>query len=315
MPEKACPGNGARVLRSAQRSVIEEPAVPSTASRLHQQLNQNSTPYQDPLGRLAWDGLDADGWWLPKAAISLAGLEVFETQPEVLQRRLSRLEFLGFVDAGLWLEGIFMERIAKSLSAHGTIADRMYHLHELREEAGHSLMFLQLMEKSGLHLPREHVSRPWLVDLLGRRLPPRGALFWLSVVIGEEVPDRLNRAIRVLGAQTVDPLVRQMCTLHVIDEARHAAHARDALERVVGRMHPARRRLLTPLVDVLIRRFLDTFYLPCAAVYELAGLTPGSHWRALARRNPARRAFVLECVNPTLNYLRRLDFPVAAPRF
>ena len=285
----------------------------SASSRLHRQLNQNSTPYQDPLGRLAWESLDANAWWLPQAAVSLAGVADFEAQPEEVRRRLSRLEFLGFLDAGLWLEGIFMERIARSLSSSGTTAERMYHLHELREEAGHSLMFLQLMEKSGLHLPRQGVSRPWFIDLLGRRLPPRGALFWLSVVVGEEVPDRLNRAIRTLAVHGVDPLVRQMCTLHIIDEARHIAHARDALEHALASASPARRRLLTPLADALIRRFLDTFYLPAPAVYELAGLTPGRRWRELARRNPARHDFVRECVAPTLNYLRRLGLAVALP--
>ena len=295
------------------RPVSEESAVSSASSRLHQQLNQNSTPYQDPLGSLPWETLGADGWWLPPAAISLAGMDAFEAQPETVRRRLSRLEFLGFLDAGLWLEGIFMERIVRSLPSRGTTAERMYHLHELREEAGHSLMFLQLMEKSGLHLPRKGISRPWLIDLLGRRLPARGALFWLSVVVGEEVPDRLNRAIRRLGSQDVHPLVRQMCTLHIIDEARHIAHARDALEHALQTMGKRRRRLLTPLVDAYIRRFVDTFYLPCAAVYELAGLTPGTRWRELARRNPARRDFVLECVGPTLNYLRNLGFAVAAP--
>ena len=133
------------------------------------------------------------------------------------------------------------------------------------------------------------------------------------MTIGEEVPDKLNRYVRAHGSDCVDPLIRQMCTLHVIDEARHIAHARSALERSLVRTSTLHKTLLTPVINVLIRQFVTTFYLPQADVYELAGLNPGHQWREIARHNPARREFIQSCLNPSLNLLRGHGFPVKDP--
>ena len=202
----------------------------------------------------------------------------------------------------MWLEGIFLQRVSKGLTNIASEAAYTYSLHEIREEAGHSLMFLQLMEKSGLPLPPLAVKRPWLADMLGRHAPNNSVIFWLAVLIGEEVPDRYNRHVRLSPGGAVNPLIRQMCTLHIIDEARHIAHTRSALEiafKSVGKIH---KQLLTVLTKRLMAQFLETFYYPHKQIYDLAGLTTKHDWRALAR-NPRRQAFVIECLAPTLRFL------------
>ena len=104
-----------------------------------------------------------------------------------------------------------------------------------------------------------------------------------------------------------------MCTLHIIDEARHIAHARNALDLSLQNSGRLGKVLLTPLINLLIEQFVRTFYLPKAEVYELAGLTPGKRWRDLARANPTRQAFISQCINPTLNLLQRHGFKVKSP--
>jgi hypothetical protein len=280
---------------------------------LLEQLNTNSSPYHDPLNRLDWDALSADDWWLPQSAISLHDVPEFEELPELTRKRLSHYEFIGFIQAGLWLEGIFMERLGKNLKKTQALAEHAYYLHEIREEAGHSLMFLHLMQESGLRLPTNWLQRPRFADFLGRHSPVNSTLFWLAVVVGEEVPDKMNRHVRVHSDSSVNPLIRQMCTLHIIDEARHIAHARSALEaslKATGKLH---KLLLTPIVSRLIKQFVRTFYVPRDEVYELAGLTPGRAWRDLARANPARLEFVAQCVNPTLHLLETHGFKLALP--
>jgi len=280
---------------------------------LLEQLGTNSRPYHDPLTQLDWSALGTSDYWLPQSAISLHGLAEFERLPEATKMRLSQYEFIGFIQAGLWLESIFIERLGKKLRHSRAPAEHACFLHEVREEAGHSLMFLRLMEESGLSVPLAWQQRPRLADFLGRHAPVGGVLFWLAVVIGEEVPDKLNRHVRVHGGGALNPLIAQMCTLHIIDEARHIAHARSALEAglaTTGRLH---KRLLNPVVELLLRQFVRAFYVPRAEVYELAGLAPGERWRELARRNPARREFIGQCVNPTLNLLRGHGFKLAVP--
>lgn len=277
------------------------------------QLSVNSAQYRDPLTQLPWHALSLDDFWLPPAALSLVGLAEFERQPEAVQRRLSQYEFVNFIQAGLWLEGIFVERLGKALHKTESLAEQAYNLHEIREEAGHSLMFLKLMEQSGLHLPRGSFQRPWFADFLGHHASTRSTLFWLAVVMGEEIPDRLNRFVRINGA-AINPLIQNMCRLHVIDEARHIARSRRSLELHLASQSTVTRSMLAPLVRRLLAQFVCAFYLPGSAVYELAGLSPGQHWRELARRNPTRQDFISHCISPTLHLLAQHGFKIDTPR-
>ncbi len=280
---------------------------------LLEQLATNSSPYHDPLQRLNWETLDTKAYWLPPTAISLFGTREYDELAETTRIRLSQYEFTGFIQAGLWLEAIFVERLSRNLKHTQSAQELAYYLHEIREESGHSLMFLKLMEKGGLRLPGVWRNRPRTADFLGRHAPINTTLFWLAVTIGEEVPDKLNRYIRTHGNDSVDPLIRQMCTLHVIDEARHIAHARNALEQSLARTSTWHKKLLTPVVNLLIRQFVTTFYLPQTDVYELSGLNPGHQWREIARHNPARREFIQSCLKPSLNLLRGHGFAVKDP--
>ena len=280
---------------------------------LLQQLGSNSCPYHDPLTYLDWSALSTSDYWLPPSAISLHGLGQFERLPEAARKRLSQYEFVAFIQAGLWLESLFIRRLGERLNKTRSLTQHAYHLHEIREEAGHSLMFLQLIQRSGLYLPGAWQRPPRLADFLGRHAPLGSALFWLAVVIGEELPDKLNRHVRVHGNGTVNATIAQMCTLHIIDEARHIAHARSALESAVADMGRLHKRALSPVIALLLRQFVRSFYVPGVEVYELAGLTPGDYWRDLARENPVRREFVGQCVAPTLNLLRGHGFKLASP--
>ena len=50
---------------------------------LVQLLNDESLPYHDPLGKLNWEGVARDTWWLPPESLSLAGVPAFERLPIV----------------------------------------------------------------------------------------------------------------------------------------------------------------------------------------------------------------------------------------
>lgn len=283
---------------------------PPSSSELTAHLAHSSTPYHDPLARIHWERLRLDKYWLPPEAISLHGLPEFMRLPDTQRMRLSQYEFLNFLEAGLWLEGLFMERIARSL-AHRS-PDRAalkYRLHELREEAGHSLMFLELMERSGLCIPaRARPSVP-LARLFGRYAPLESLAFWLAVLIGEEIPDRLNRYIR-RHPQGVCPVVVEMSTAHMIDEARHINYARHLIDERLKGARAWQRALIRAVIQKLLRQFVSVFCYPPAAVYELVGLHPGRRWLAAARLNPSHLAFIESCVGPTLQLLRERGLEV-----
>ncbi|MFN7085336.1 MAG: diiron oxygenase [Burkholderiales bacterium] len=269
---------------------------------LLKQLAENSSRYRDPLTAIDWGGIDGDGFWLPEAALSLYGLPEYEALAAETSRRLSQYEFINVMCCGLWLESVFVRRLSHRLGLHLARAEHEYFLHEVREEAGHSLMFLKAIAASGLQLPPAAWRAPRLADILARHAPAASALFWLATVIAEDIPDKFNRYVRN-SLETVNPVVRQICSLHAMDEARHIAAARSRLERALESVPAWRRRLLTPVMNLLLRQFVDTFYVPPAKFYELAGLTHGGHWRGLARANPVHREFVRQLLAPTLRML------------
>jgi len=119
---------------------------------LLRQLSGNSGPYRDPLAAIDWSRLDVTSFWLPEPALSLYGLPEYDTLAVDVRQRMSQYEFINVIHTGLWLESVFVQRVSRRLDATLPRAEYEYFLHELREEAGHSLMFLKAIEASGLAL-------------------------------------------------------------------------------------------------------------------------------------------------------------------
>lgn len=284
----------------ARNSVIL--AAPDAHCGLLGRLSGDSAPYRDPLGAVNWAELGPNGFWLPEPALSLHGLPEYEALAPAARQRLSHYEFANMLHCGLWLEGVFLQRMARRMRPGLPRAEHEYLLHELREEAGHSLMFLRALEASGLALPEDAWRAPRIASALARLAPGNGALFWLAMLIGEDVPDRFNRYLRA-HAQEINPAIRQICTLHIADEARHIALARQRFETAFAAVGAARRALLSAAARLLLRQLVHAFYFPPARFYELAGLAPGDRWRRFALANDARRRFIEQRLAPTLRVL------------
>jgi hypothetical protein len=280
-------------------------------ARLLKSLNASSAPYVDPLARLHWEHVDTDAWWLPPWALSLAGVGAFEALPLAARRRLSHYEFAYLLETGLWLEAIFIERFGAALNRARDPELRARFLHEIREEAGHSLMFIELLGRSGVQIPPEAHPRQAAATLVGRLVPMSGPVFWTLTVIGEELGDRLNRMVpRGIEDATVSAVVYHMARLHARDEARHIAHTRAECAAATRKLAPWRRVVLARLVGIALDRFADRLYYPPAALYAAAGLPQGVDWRGLARANPERRALVAEATKPTLDFLRSVGWRI-----
>jgi hypothetical protein len=221
--------------------------------------------------------------------------------PDVRQR-LSQYEFVNVMHCGLWLEGIFLQRMSRRLWPGMPREEHEYLLHELREEAGHSLMFLRAIEAGGLSLPDGSWRAPRVASALGRFAPAGSGLFWLAMMIGEDVSDKFNRYVRS-QSDAINPAVRQICALHVVDEARHISAARRKLESALAGAGVMRRQLLSAAARLLLWQMARAFYFPPARFYVLAGLGSESDWRRAALRNSARRQFVAERLAPTVRAL------------
>ena len=206
---------------------------------------------------------------------------------------------------GVWLESIFLQRVSRLLLPGMPRAEHAHLLHELREETGHSLMFLRAIEAGGVALPEGSWRAPRAAALLGRLAPARGALFWLAMLIGEHVSDSFNRHL-CDASIGVNPVVRQISLLHVADEARHIEHARAMLAALLAHGGTLQRAALSAAARVLLWQMSAVFYTPPARFYQLAKLPEGIDWHAAARTNPARKLFIAQRLAPTRQLLQGL---------
>ncbi len=269
--------------------------------------------YDDPIARIDWQAVDRDCWWLPPAALSLASVPQFEALPLAARRRLSHVEYVHLLETGLWLESLFMARLAQLAHRSSDVARRARFLHEVREEAGHSLMFVELLHRSGFGVQSRRGIGVRAVDALGGLLPTGSALFWALVVIGEELPDRLNRVLqRGVEDVTLSAVVYRIAHIHTRDEAAHAAYARVQCEEAARECPLWQRASLAPLLSFAIDLFARYVYFPPVGVYERAGLTPATAWRARALANPVRRAHAGDMLRPTVAFLRRTGWRVSS---
>lgn len=128
--------------------------------------------------------------------------------------------------------------------------------HEVIEESNHTLMFHELIERSGfrvrgMHFLLRHLAA-WLMRVLGRHSP---VVFFAMVLGGEEPLDLLQR--RTLAQPDLHPLVERIMRIHVAEEARHISYARAAIRDETSRLSPLRRRTVaffTPLaLGIMVR--------------------------------------------------------------
>ncbi len=177
----------------------------------------------DPLGKSAWYRA------LPAPARSRLGLHLVASQ----------------MKTGLQFESILKRGLLEFASAlpNGSPEFR-YAYHEVIEEAQHSLMFQEFVNRSGL----DATGMPWIVKIASRRVVRLGRvfpeLFFMFVLGGEDPIDHVQR--ETLGSgRAVHPLLDRIMRIHVTEEARHLSFARHYLKNNVPALGTRRRVALS----------------------------------------------------------------------
>jgi hypothetical protein len=167
-----------------------------------------------------------------------------------------------------------------------------YTYHEVIEEAQHSLMFQEFVNRSGFDPP----GLPWdmrfgsrFVVLLGRWFP---AMFFLFVLGGEDPIDYTQR--RQLKDHSSHPLLERIMRIHVTEEARHLSFARHYLRREVPRLGRVRRLVLSIAAPRLLGEMAKQMLYPSSDLVKKHGM-PREQLKQLRASDDARR-FVAESV-------------------
>lgn len=227
---------------------------------------QSVDKHFDAYADVAWDepemAVDGDDpRWELSAEEPLGATEWYRSLPAAKRSRLGLDLVASKMKIGLEFESVLKRGLLEyAATLPNGSPEYRYAYHEVIEEAQHSLMFQEFVNRSGFDargLSRLERLGTHAVIALGRRFPP---LFFVFVLGGEDPIDHVQRR-QLRREDGVHPLLERIMSIHVTEEARHLSFARHYLKRNVPRLGRLRRSLLAigaPLVlSVMARQMLE----------------------------------------------------------
>jgi P-aminobenzoate N-oxygenase AurF len=266
-------GRVAELERAADRERTADRLLRSTAARSY-----------DPELDVNWSAPpEAGKAFFPEHRCTLYGTSLWQRLSPEQRLELGKHESASMASVGIWLEFLLLRMLAK-LAYLGDPATRhvQYALAEMAEECRHSTMFARLVEWMGTPC----YGPPGRARTLGRVLPAAayGPAMWGAILIGEEITDRYQR--EMVSDESIQPVMRMVNRIHILEEARHIGFARAELTRSAAKMSRAelayQRALLGHIAFIVSRSLINP------QVYRSVGLDPAQAHRA-ALANPAHQ--------------------------
>jgi hypothetical protein len=278
-----------------------------------QRLGKLGSDYRDPMQSIDWDMGDSALPWLPPSMLTFGSLEVRLPRDDMV--RLSRIEFARICATGLWVEGLLISRVSKLAYPMIKSDEAKVILHEVREEAGHGLMFLEMINRAGLNdIPL--LGRTKMLTAVARLLPARSAEFWALVYVGEAITDTFAvKALQqsLMEGNAICPVARQVLSFHHRDEARHIAAARALLEARVNAMSSVRKVVFSAGLKRLLPKFIEATLFPTAASLTSLGIQEPKRVAQAALGCSKRREAAKSYSASALKFLSSLGLSDLAP--
>lgn len=243
----------------------------------------------DPDIAVDWDAsFDPTMPYMPPERVSLYGTTAWDRLSTLERIELSKHELASLTAVGIWLELNLMQLFMRHIyDLDPRTAHAQFALTEVGDETRHSVMFGRLLTKLGT--PPYGVPKP--VHNIGRAFKALGGgpSMWAIFLVGEELFDRFQRA--TMDDERVQPVIREISRIHVVEEARHVRYAREEIARSMAglgqeRLAVARRaghRLVTAFGATAAMEFMID-----PEVYRCVGIPPKTG-REIALANPHYR--------------------------
>ena len=183
----------------------------------------------------------------------------YQAQPPEVRSAIGLAMIASFMKLGLQFESVLKRGLLEfAWNLPNGAPEFRYVYHEVIEEAQHSLMFQEFVNRSGMEpagLPGWQRLGSRQVVRFGRTFPE---LFFVFVLGGEDPIDHVQREmLRHRG--DLHPLFRRISQIHVTEEARHLSFARLYLRRQVPRLGAVKLnslRLRAPLILGLMAQLM-----------------------------------------------------------
>ena len=245
-----------------------------------------------------WDDPDLrvdpnDPRWTMFSADPLAETEWFRSLPPERRSEIGLYRNASVMKIGWHFENLLQRGLLQyAFSLPNGSPEFRYLHHEVIEESQHTLMFQELVNRSGLPvqgLPRALRALATLIVVPLARLDPM--LFFWFVLGGEDPVDHLQKL--QLASGEGHPLTNRIYRIHVTEEARHLSFARHTLRRRVPELSRGRRRALALLLPVLFGVMTRLMLCVAPDLRRHCGVPTDVHraaWRSPAGRRLLRDA-------------------------
>ncbi len=274
-------------------------------SRLsHQSVVKHFDAYAD----IAWDSDEysiepSDPRWELSDDDPLGSTSWYQALPQPTRAHLGLDLVASKMKIGLEFESVLKRGLLEYASAlpNGS-AEFRYAYHEVIEEAQHSLMFQEFVNRSGFDASGlaaiDRIGARFIIGL-GRLFPP---LFFVFVLGGEDPIDHVQRR-ELRSDRDLHPCLERIMRIHVTEEARHLSFARHYLKREVPNLGHLRRNALAvgaPLVlsvmaQMMLRpssQIVSRYQIPKSVIAEAFTDNAVHHAEALASMAKLRRLWV-----------------------
>jgi hypothetical protein len=277
-----------------------------TAQRL---LDSSLRHSFDPDLEIDWSApLDPDAYWIPPQRSSLYGTALWDGMTRRQQVELTKHEVVSAASAGIWFETILMQMLIRHYyDQNPTSQHAQYALTEVADECRHSIMFGRMIEKMGC----QPYKANWRDQSLGRymKATATGAHMYAAILIAEEVLDAFQREIMV--DPTLQPLIRMVARIHVVEEARHVRYAREELVRQVEKANKLQLSYARLIIGRAACAIADRLIHP--DIYRAVGIDPELGQR-VAVDNPAFRETLRWSGQKVVTFLSELGLIEGAGR-
>ena len=272
---------------------------------LHRLSHQSVVKHFDAYADVDWDAPEmridpADPRWELDADDLLGATAWYQAQPQPVRAALGLQMFTTFMKVGLQFESVLKRGLLEyAFKLPNRSPEFRYVYHEVIEEAQHSLMFQEFVNRSGFN----PTGLAWwqkigsrMVIRFGRTFPE---LFFLFVLGGEDPIDHVQRQM-LRKRENVHPLLRRVSQIHVTEEARHLSFARLYLRRNVPRLGKAKKLMLQVRTPLILGQMSQMMMRPSPGVVRKYGI-PEAVLREAYDDNPLHRERTAEAVAKVRN--------------
>ena len=290
--------NQAAATLGADYTVPEEERAAAASRAAYEALlarlnHQSVVKHFDAYADIDWDSEEfridpTDSRWELGPDDGLGSTAWYRSQPPEIRARIGLHLYATFMKIGAQFEGVLKRGLLDFASTlpNGSLEYR-YVYHEVIEEAQHSLMFQEFVNRTGLPIrgltPLMQFGARRVIGL-ARRFPE---LFFFFVLGGEDPIDHVQRTILHSG-RPIHPLLKRIMQIHVTEEARHLCFARHYLKQNVPRLSAFRRFLLSVRTPFLLSGMAQLMMRPSPQIVRTYGI-PKAVLEEAYRRNPRHR--------------------------